>query len=191
MKAELGPHGPRQREQPLGRHQIISQSQELSGRAREEHVDQFEKSIPDKQATIKARNGNKDLKLFALCCGEINVLKVRNVIKRDKEVKEANPQVPGAGPALLKADIVVNPTHDRMSDIFGTLNAKRLWLSQAVDGRARVYISASNWNSKGRNGRKQSPDSETLHTVYFSGRRQTMMPLPGQGYVYRECEVPL
>ena len=73
----------------------------------------------------------------------------------------------------------------------GTLIAKRKRLSKAVSGRNRLYISASNWNSRGRNGRKQSPDSETLHTVYLSEEKQPMMRLPGQGYMYRECEVTL
>ena len=161
--------------QPLGRHQVISQSKELSGQTRKTRIDEFEKTIPDRQASIEGH------KLFALCCGEINVLKGRD---------EIQVQVPAAGPALIGADIIVNPTHDLMGNA-GTLVKKRAWLSRRSKGRNRVYISASNWNSKGRNGRKQSPDSETLHTVYFSGKRQTMMPLPGQGYMYRECEVPL
>ena len=94
------------------------------------------------------------------------------------------------GAVLLDADIVVNPTHDLMGNA-GTLIAKRKWLSQPVNDRNRVYISASNWNSRGPKGRKQSPNSETLHTVYLSGEKQTLTPLPGQGYMYRECGVTL
>jgi hypothetical protein len=51
----------------------------------------------------------------------------------------------------------------------GTLHAKRTLLSRpGEDGRERVYVSCSNWEACGLNGRVQSP-SPTLHTVYQSG----------------------
>jgi hypothetical protein len=42
-------------------------------------------------------------------------------------------------------------------------------------------------------GRRQSPESRTLHTVYVSGKEQAMACFPNleQGYMYRECEVAL
>jgi hypothetical protein len=42
-------------------------------------------------------------------------------------------------------------------------------------------------------GRRQRPESRTLHTVYVSGKEQSMASFPNleQGYMYRECEVAL
>lgn len=73
--------------------------------------------------------------VFALVCGEINVLRGR-----------VTPQFvsPAAEAAITAADVVINPTHDRMSNA-GTLDAKRRVLSRtSTDGRNRVYIGCSN-----------------------------------------------
>lgn len=161
----------------LGR-QVIQQSADLKGEGRSRRIHLFEDRIPEKSATIYGH------KLFALCCGEINVLKSRKIVVA---------QLPAAELALLSADIVVNPTHDRMGNA-GTLIAKRKWLSQFVNGRNRIYISASNWNTDSK-GRKQRFDSGTLHSVYFSGEMQKMTFFPDpdgtQRYMYRQCEIAL
>ena len=96
---------------------------------------------------------------FALVCGEINVVLGR---------EEPRFAFPEAYETIVAADIVVNPTHDRMSNA-GTLHAKRVFLSQrSPDERDRVYVSCSNWETCDLNGRVQWP-SPTLHTVYQAG----------------------
>lgn len=97
-------------------------------------------------------------RLFALCCGEINVV----VGRHDPRFVCAF-----AERAVMSADIIVNPTHDRMGN-GGTLRAKRSFLSRQRDGRDRVYVSCSNWDVSGKNRGVQQP-SLTLHTVYRSG----------------------
>ena len=93
--------------------------------------------------------------------------------------------------ALREATIIVNfPTHDnRMSDRNGVLSAKRSWLSQDVDGQARVYISASNWNVS----KNQRAHSDALHTIYLSGQGlphgHKLAPKPALNYEYRQREV--
>ncbi len=121
--------------------------------------------------------------VFAMPCGELNVVRGRD---RAVFIDEA------VARAILAADIVINPTHDRMSNA-GTLDAKRRLLSQPhPDGRLRAYISCSNWEACGLNGRVQSP-SPTLHTVYVSG-----VPAPCEeladgafGFVYRRWRISL
>lgn len=120
---------------------------------------------------------------FGLICGELNIVHSR----ADPTFVDAK-----AGAAILAADIVVNPTHDRMSNA-GTLQAKRSFLSQSrSDGRARVYVSCSNWEACGLNGRVQYP-SPTLHTVYVSGQPIEYEELADGafGFVYRRWKVPL
>lgn len=98
--------------------------------------------------------------VFPMICGEINVVLGR---------EEPRFAFVEAGEAIMASDIVINPTHDRMSNA-GTLHAKRVFLSaQAPDGRDRVYVSCSNWEACDLNGRVQYP-SPTLHTVYRSGK---------------------
>ena len=98
--------------------------------------------------------------VFALVCGEINVVLGR---------EEPRFAFPEAYETIVAADIIINPTHDRMSNA-GTLHAKRVFLSQrSPDDRDRVYVSCSNWEACDLNGRVQWP-SPTLHTVYRSGK---------------------
>lgn len=139
-------------------------------------------------ARFRARLADRTIEVgehlvFALICGEINIVHGRN--------SAAFVDV-DAGDAILAADIVINPTHDRMSNA-GTLQAKRRLLSQArPDGTPRAYVSCSNWEACGLNGRVQYP-SPTLHTVYVAG-----LPLPYEeladgcfGFVYRRWRLPL
>lgn len=168
--------------QPLGRQTIVT-SKQLKGECGRSRIALFKKYIDEKSATFQGK------KLFALCCGEINVLGGRKAVAA---------RFAAANEALSDADIIVNPTHDLMSNA-GTLIAKRRWLSRIVDGRDRVYVSASNWNSLRNNGQKQKPKSKTLHTVYVSEERQGMTCFSGHAlrpddtprYVYRQCEVAL
>ena len=121
--------------------------------------------------------------VFAMLCGELNVVRGRD---RAAFIDEA------AARAVLAADIVINPTHDRMSNA-GTLDAKRRLLSQPhPDGRARAYVSCSNWEACGLNGRVQSP-SPTLHTVYVSGAPAAYEELADGafGFVYRRWRIGL
>jgi hypothetical protein len=134
----------------------------------------FEELIPEKSGIL---NGSK---LFVLCCGEINI------------IKRIRPYSAAVAEALLGADIIVNHTHDLMSRPT-LLHQKREWLSQRRGERDRVCISVSNWNTCRK--QKQSPQKETLHTVYVSGQRlENLRPPEGvrsPDYVYRECEIPL
>lgn len=121
--------------------------------------------------------------LFALICGELNIVHGR----------EQPHFLDDAARAVIEAaDIVINPTHDRMSNA-GTLQAKRSLLSRPhASGAARAYISVSNWEACGLKGRVQRP-SPTLHTVYVAG-----IPLDYEeladgafGFVYRRWRVRL
>lgn len=70
--------------------------------------------------------------MFALVYGELNVIQGRYHPPYRSAVDKA-------------AMIVINPTHDRMSNA-GTLDAKRRLLSRSFeDGRNRVYVSCSSW----------------------------------------------
>ena len=101
----------------------------------------------------------RGLTVFALICGEINIVLGR------EQPRFAFEQ---AADHILGSDIIINPTHDRMSNA-GTLHAKRVFLSQrSPDDRDRVYVSCSNWEACDLNGRVQRP-SATLHTVYQAG----------------------
>jgi hypothetical protein len=176
--------------QPLGRQTIVT-SKQLKGRDGQSRIMLFQKYINEKSATFQGK------KLFALCCGEIYVLE-------GGWKRPVTARFPAAYDALRNADIIVNPTHDRMG-MAGTLASKRKWLSDPIGPRSRVYVSSSNWNSQkqigiaeknGQKYQKQKPATETLHTVYFCGEWQDMISLPGGPedapcYMYRQCEVPL
>lgn len=121
--------------------------------------------------------------IFAMLCGELNVVRGR---ARTEFIDTE------AASAIGDADIVINPTHDRMSNA-GTLHAKRRLLSQPhPDGRGRAYISCSNWEACGIGGRVQSP-SPTLHTVYLRGSPVAYEELADGafGFVYRRWRISL
>jgi hypothetical protein len=122
---------------------------------------------------------------FGLICGELNIV-------RGREAGTLRFLDEDVGAAIMAADIVINPTHDRMGRA-GLLDAKRRYLSQPnPDGRLRAYISCSNWEVCGYGGRVQHP-SPSLHTVYLAGN-----PLPDEeladgafGFVYRQWRLDL
>lgn len=118
--------------------------------------------------------------VFGLICGEINIIHGREVTRF---------ACPAIEQAILAADIVINPTHDRMSNA-GTLIAKRKLLSRrAADGRDRLYISCSNWDVSGEDRTRQNP-SPTLHTAFRSGVPLDYLELADgrDGFVYRRWE---
>lgn len=121
--------------------------------------------------------------VFALICGEINIVHGRD----HAAFLDAD-----AAAAILAAAIVINPTHDRMSNA-GTLQAKRRLLSQArPDSTPRAYVSCSNWEACGLNGRVQYP-SPTLHTVYVAGQPLAYDEVADGtfGFVYRRWRLSL
>jgi hypothetical protein len=119
---------------------------------------------------------------FVLGCGEINAVLGR-----------ADPRFidPVIGKAITSADIVLNPTHDRMGRA-GLLDAKRRFLSQHRTARGEgVYVSCSNWNRCTESGVAQRP-SGTLHTCYVNGTPIKPMFQGGAdewGYLYRHYRV--
>lgn len=124
-----------------------------------------------------------DLTLFALICGELNIVQGR---LRPAFVDD------DARTAIERTDIVLNPTHDRMSNA-GTLHAKRRLLSQPhAGGGTRAYVSVWNWEACGFNGRVQQP-SPTLHTVYVDGAPLAYEELAdgALGFVYRRWQLNL
>lgn len=132
-----------------------------------------------------------DHKVFALCCGELNIVK--------GSYRGAKPVVRDAEIAteLMKSDIIVNPTHDLMSRP-GLLDAKRQWLSRS--GRNRVAVSVSNWNTKKPTKRTETdPEPKTraqcrddprLHTLFHEGS-EPLDEENGPNYRYREWKVEL
>ena len=124
-------------------------------------------------------------KAVALCCGELNVLK-----KHDDDISWRSKLVKNA---IFDADIVVNPTHDGMAN-YGTLNAKRRYLSKKVNERNRCYISSSNWNTLKKRKKDvicQSPSSDSLHSVYLNGEKQTTKRYPNPSYELRIAEISI
>ena len=159
----------------------------LEDRNQNDHIAHFEDLITEKSAHIGT------LKLFALCCGEINALKAHRKKDNGQGEREMEFCSPRAEKALSGASIIVNPTHDWMSNIYGYVSAKRERLSESRDGRARIYVSASNWNSTAN----QKPRQKALHSVYLSGRSCDLVKChPAaeerkERYLYCECEVPV
>lgn len=93
----------------------------------------------------------------------------------------------------MAADVVINPTHDRMGNA-GKLGAKRRLLSRALEYRNRVYVSCSNWEVCGDSKRGGIQNvTDTLHTIYTSGT-----PVSGAqiadgsfGFAYRSWSLSL
>jgi hypothetical protein len=171
--------GPKGLNHKLGR-QIFASSDQLNEDKANERLLKFAACLPNR--SVKVRNHE----LFALCCGELNILKGRNqVVCRS----------PAVASAIDSADIIVNPTHDLMGNA-GTLIAKREYLSRKIEGRDRVYISSSNWDHAGKYGdgrqrKKQTQPSHTLQTVFMNGREKkcTEPSESGEGYEYRGWDI--
>jgi len=144
-------------------------------------------------STFEEHFGNRTFfigkhKAVALCCGELNVLKGRDTIScRSEFIKKT----------IFDADVVVNPTHDCMAN-YGTVNAKRRYLSEKVNGRNRCYISSSNWNTSKpaptkKGVKSQSSSCDSLHSVYLNGKKQSTIcyPDPNGCYELRITEISI
>jgi len=149
--------------------QFFSTSEELDKDSNRILLKEFEKHFDSRIFNIG------DYKAIALCCGELNVFK--GIICRSKEVERK----------IFDADIIVNPTHDRMGN-GGKLKTKRENLSKQLNNKNRCYISSSNWNTqKKRSDGKiisQQP-SLTLHTIYINSIRQEMKQCHKGKYEFR------
>jgi hypothetical protein len=141
-------------------------------------VAKFEQALPQRSLSIPGWN------LFALVCGEINIVEGRNEPRYVSADAEA---------AIMAADIVINPTHDRMGNP-GTLDAKRRLLSRpSDDGRNRVYVSCSNWEICGSDKGRVQNVTDSLHTVYAAGQPNEGEQLADGsfGFVYRRWVLEL
>lgn len=111
----------------FGQQQFARRS-EVDDAARDS-VARFERSPPARSIALGEWN------VFALICGEINIVEGRV----DPRYVSASAEA-----AIMATDVVINPTHDRMGNA-GTLDAKRKLLSSTSDDeRNRVYVSCSN-----------------------------------------------
>lgn len=154
--------------------QFFAQSGELKGKSGGRLLSAFDKAIGSRSVVVGGKS------LFALCCGELNLLNGRDNVTCRSDKAQA---------ALDAADIVVNPTHDRMGNA-GTLKAKRSYLSRKVSDRTRLAVSVSNWDhAEGRPSGKQNPNSPSLHTVFLNGECLLADFSEGgqeEGFMYRE-----
>jgi len=141
-------------------------------------IAKFESALPARSVAL----GNWNV--FALICGEINIIEGRV----DPRYVSA-----AAEEAIMAADVVINPTHDRMGNA-GTLDAKRRLLSRTSDDeRNRVYVSCSNWEVCGDSKGRTQNVTETLHTVYAAGEKVAGEQLADGafGFVYRRWTLDL
>jgi hypothetical protein len=145
----IQPNGSWQR---LGRQAFGRRAETLANNAW--RVDLFIERLPRRLIEVGG------LRVFVLGCGELSA-----VIGRENP-RFIHPQISDVIPG---ADIVLNPTHDRMGRA-GVLNAKRAFLSQPhADGSRRIYVSCSNWNVCTESGSAQRP-SAMIHSCYVNGQ---------------------
>jgi hypothetical protein len=173
---------PRGVKQRLGR-QVFAVSDDLTGDDGAKNIVDFEQAL--KTRTFKFRQKT----VCVLACGEINILRGRTkVVFRSTTWPQE----------ISDADIIANPTHDRMGN-GGTLLAKRRFLSENDNGRIRAYVSSSNWDSKPKQHKRppQKPTARTLHDYFVSGRElcwneiQRMHHPDHPRYEYRQANVSL
>lgn len=132
--------------------QYFATTNDLESKIGKELIEDFDNNIEQRKFTIDNKN------VFALICGELSAIKGRDdIIYRSDKIKEA----------IQNADIILNPTHDCMAN-YGTLIAKRKFLSEKIDDRTRVYINSSNWNSF----KKQKPLTNSfMQNFYINGEK--------------------
>ena len=160
----------------FGQQQFARRS-EVNDGARDS-IAKFERALPARSLALG------DWNVFALICGEINIIEGRV----DPRYVSAS-----AEEAIMAADVVINPTHDRMGNA-GTLDAKRKLLSRtADDNRNRVYLSCSNWEICGDGSGRTQNVTDTLHTVYAAGQKVEGEQLADGafGFVYRHWTLNL
>jgi hypothetical protein len=165
---------PSGRKKSLGR-QMFAKSKDLKGDGAPELINKFERAIRQRRFRIKGKV------VLVLACGEINILYGRNTVtSRSARCMKA----------IDDADIIANPTHDRMGNA-GTLRAKRKFLSKRVNGRNRLYVSSSNWETKPKRPRKaQRPGARTLHdfflfTIFLFREKSCPFGIPSVDFIIR------
>lgn len=120
-------------------------------------------------------------RVFVLGCGEINA------VMGNRDARFIDPVI---GEVMRSADVILNPTHDRMGRA-GLLDAKRRFLSEAHGEKLRAYVSCSNWNLCTDSGIPQYP-SATIHTCYVNGEPLAPAVTSGGrewGFVYRSYQL--
>lgn len=161
-------------------HELASQKFGESREVTPETVTALEQAITSRWFSINGRG------IALLSCGEINIVKGRhNPAYASQKIKTL----------LESADIVLNPTHTRMGNP-GTLDEKRKYLSQKVDGRDRIYVSCANMSQKHKVGKPQritrQKNSGTLHVIYRNGTSEGAQLKEhtdgSNGYVYRQWD---
>ena len=160
----------------FGQQQFVRRS-EVDDIARDS-IARFESALPARSLALGEWN------VFALICGEINIVEGR---VDPRYVSSA------AEEAIMAADVVINPTHDWMGNA-GTLDAKRRLLSRTSDDeRNRVYVSCSNWEVCGASKGRTQKVTETLHTAYAAGEKVAGgQPADGAfGFVYHHWTLNL
>lgn len=136
--------------------------------------------------------GDRHYKIFLLNCGEVYALPKREVLEDPRTLFAERQRIPSLNDFLnqmAKADIILNPTHDRMGNWGGALSSRRAYLSHLSE--SKMYISCANWNiAKGH--RATNP---TLHTIYINGHDHELAHLRQDiellTYEYRESQVDI
>jgi len=159
--------------------QILVNSRELrSSRGRSEKGQDLRAQLEQRSFEIAGK------KVLCLICGEINFFKYRRADKTVSFFDSDN--FPDIQSAFEDADIILNPTHDRMAERGDMLKTKRAYLSRRIEKRERYFMSVSNWDSEKRtlDGRKtyrQAANGDSLHKVY-----QSSNPLSAIDWLYNE-----
>lgn len=143
--------------------QYFAQSSEVTGKKNEYRISEFEKIIQNRVFNIN------DKKVLVLCCGEINSIQGRNNITYISDKVKTT---------IESSDLILNPTHDCMAN-YGTLTAKRKFLSFRGSEKKTWYINSSNWNSQKiiKDGKiiKQNPKSNSyMQNLFFNGEKIEM-----------------
>jgi len=151
--------------------QYFSQGADLNGKANKFRIHEFDNILENRIFEINGR------KVLVLCCGEINVIEGRDhILFRSEKIEKS----------ILQADIILNPTHDCMAN-YGTLIAKRKFLSLRTDNRNALYVNSSNWNSNKSNPNKpekvtrQNPNNSFMQNLYLNGVKIAMEKEIGEG----------
>ncbi|NVJ92753.1 MAG: hypothetical protein HWE34_13915 [Methylocystaceae bacterium] len=152
----------------LARQTLVSSQERNSMKNAEEFANQLISQFPHRNFKIKGKN------VASMICGEINYFKRSN----GGRVGVFHKNYSQIAQHFADADIVLNPTHDRMGSNFGVLKAKREYLSRRIKGRKRCYVSASNWDiNKLKQDRSdyfaQTRKAKSNHSVYVCGVDKT------------------
>jgi len=158
-------------------YQPFGESKELNKKKTEPQlIKLLEDQIPNRSFSVG------QVRCFSLCCGEINFLTGNNKVPikiRSKKLAKA----------VLKADLILNPIHDRMANPYGAFSAKAKFLSKRIGTRNRAYIYSANWNpAKGQNG-----PTPTNQRMFLNGEKVTtiLRELIEGDALYAEFDYPI